>query len=230
MRISKILAVLLALCLILTGYLGFRVHALDGDLHDLRLELAASKKNAEQLQVGRREQQSRATWLEQAKRGLEGQNAALRAEAEHLKAELEAMAEEKKSSVALAGQRSSALAQACEERAEALGKRLSSAEEKLKVSSEAWDSGQRRLAELIDSKQSLEAELSRTSSSLDTCISHNTSLSGMARELIKRYEEKSVAEVLAQKEPFTQIQRAKMEAVLQEYESKIREHEMSSSQ
>jgi chromosome segregation ATPase len=230
MRITKILAVLLALCLILTGYLGFRVHTLDGEIHGLRQELAVSMKNAEQLQVGKREQQSRATWLEQAKRGLEGQNAAFRAEAERLKAELEAMAEEKRSSVALAGQRGSALVRACEERAEALGKKLSSVEEKLKVSSKALDTGKRRLAELVDSKQTLEAELSRTSSNLDTCVTHNKSLSVMAMELIKRYEEKSVADVLAQKEPFTQIQRAKMEAVLQEYASKIREHEMPRSQ
>jgi chromosome segregation ATPase len=56
---------------------------------------------------------------------------------------------------------------------------------------------------------------------LQSCIANNQALVGLGRELLQRYADKGMAEVLAQNEPFLQFKRVALENLLQGYQDKL---------
>ena len=56
---------------------------------------------------------------------------------------------------------------------------------------------------------------------LQTCIANNQALRDIGLELVQRYANKGVSDVLAHNEPFTQIQRVALENLLQGYQDKL---------
>jgi len=56
---------------------------------------------------------------------------------------------------------------------------------------------------------------------LQTCIASNFALRDIGQELMQRYASKSVADVLAENEPFLALRRVRMENLLQDYQDKL---------
>jgi chromosome segregation ATPase len=73
----------------------------------------------------------------------------------------------------------------------------------------------RELAETLrgveEERASLRQEVARTSAGLKSCATNNVALAGIASEALTRYEKKGCFGALAQAEPFTGIQRARIE-------------------
>jgi len=83
----------------------------------------------------------------------------------------------------------------------------------------------RELAEatrtLEGERNTARAELARAGRELDACRVANVELAGIAEEALVRYEEKGVFTALAQKEPFTGIQRARIGNLVDGYRGEI---------
>jgi hypothetical protein len=65
------------------------------------------------------------------------------------------------------------------------------------------------------------AELAASRRSLDACQAANVDLAGIAEEALKRYEQKGVFAALAQKDPVTGIERARIGNLVDGYRSEI---------
>jgi len=76
---------------------------------------------------------------------------------------------------------------------------------------------QTREAAMID----LQTRHIRQGDGLRICIANNQALRDVGHELLQRYANKTVADVLAQNEPFLQFQRVKLENLLQDYQEKL---------
>jgi hypothetical protein len=80
---------------------------------------------------------------------------------------------------------------------------------------------QRRLADGGAAYADLQQRHVRQAEGLQICIASNQALRDIGLDLLQRYAGKTVAEVLAQDEPFLQFQRVKLENLLQDYEDKL---------
>ncbi|MBL8226207.1 MAG: hypothetical protein JNM50_12860 [Chromatiales bacterium] len=73
----------------------------------------------------------------------------------------------------------------------------------------------RELAEALrgveEERASLRQEVARTTAGLKSCATNNVALAGIASEALTRYEKKGCFGALAQTEPFTGIQRARIQ-------------------
>jgi chromosome segregation ATPase len=80
---------------------------------------------------------------------------------------------------------------------------------------------QRRLA-LADAAQAdLAGRHLLQARGLQTCIASNFALRDLGQELMQRYASKSVADVLAENEPFLALRRVRMENLMQDYQDKL---------
>ena len=76
--------------------------------------------------------------------------------------------------------------------------------------------------EIANTRISLQREiLGRQVQLIQTCEDKNTALYKVGTDLLGRYRNKGVVEALKQAEPFTQIERVKMENLWQEYHDKL---------
>jgi hypothetical protein len=80
---------------------------------------------------------------------------------------------------------------------------------------------QRRLSDGGTAYAGLQQRHMRQAEGLLICIASNQALRNIGLDLLQRYAGKTVAEVLAQDEPFLQFQRVKLENLLQDYEDKL---------
>lgn len=72
-----------------------------------------------------------------------------------------------------------------------------------------------------DRESKLLAQGKDLSGKLDRCVSDNAELADMGLSLLKRYEDKGIAEVLASNEPFVQTGRVKLENLKADYARRI---------
>lgn len=80
---------------------------------------------------------------------------------------------------------------------------------------------QRRLGTGETALASLSARHSVQATGLQTCIANNQTLRDIGLDMLQRYATKTVADVLAQNEPFLQVRRVAMENLVQGYEDKL---------
>jgi chromosome segregation ATPase len=135
------------------------------------------------------------------------------------------------SAIASESQRNTALEQqlaAAQEQATTLATQLAQSQVQLRASTEQVtrlrDDGvafQRRLVAQESSFADLQARHVRQAEGMQICIARNRSLRDVGLDLLQRYASKTVADVLAQDEPFLQFQRVKLENLLQDYEGKL---------
>jgi chromosome segregation ATPase len=88
---------------------------------------------------------------------------------------------------------------------------------------------QRTLAQRDAALADLGARHQTQAQGLQSCIANNQALAGLGRELLQRYADKGMAEVLAQNEPFLQVKRVAMENLLQGYEDKLDQQALKSA-
>lgn len=77
------------------------------------------------------------------------------------------------------------------------------------------------LNELDALKKTLELNLVQQASEINACERKNSQLYTFNTQLLEAYKNKSLWDILLQKEPFTQIKRVEVENIVQEYREKI---------
>ena len=80
---------------------------------------------------------------------------------------------------------------------------------------------QRRLARADAAQTDLTGRHLLQAQGLQTCIASNLALRDIGQELMQRYASKTVADVLAENEPFLAWRRVRMENLLQDYQDKL---------
>ncbi len=83
---------------------------------------------------------------------------------------------------------------------------------------------ERKLAEQRLEKQSLDAALARQKTALSVCMERNAALHKLGNEVLAKYEQKGCLTSLLEAEPFTQLQRVKLENLMEEYRDKLDEN------
>ena len=79
--------------------------------------------------------------------------------------------------------------------------------------------------ELANKNLALQDEINDANQLIKQCASNNESLGRIAEELIGKYKDKKLFDVILQKEPVTQIKRVELERLDQEYRDKIKKEE-----
>lgn len=152
--------------------------------------------------------------LQQAVMQLQNEKAQVAAENQKLKEQLVRL-EKEAADLRAAGGRLEARASTAEARAArseaGTTARLEAAEARLAEVAAKY----RELAETLrgveEERAFLRQEVARTGASLKSCATSNVALAGIASEALTRYEKKGCFGALAQSEPFTGIQRARIE-------------------
>lgn len=208
------------------GYVGMLYMDYKKLSENLTAELQRANAKITAFQDRVREQKAQLSWLEQSKRTLEGQVAGL-------KKDLESKTEE--------------LAQAvveCETKYQAQIEALTmDYEGRIKVLTENRDAYKAALAKSRDDNQELRARnlaLSQAKSEVENtladykgryamAVSHNRRLTESVQELLVKYRDKSVKDVLAQRDPFTQMEKIELEGIMQKYKRVVRDTTLSES-
>ncbi len=159
-----------------------------------------------------------------AKAQMEGRQRALQKELDEARAELEsasggeaalrAEARKKEGEIATLNRRVTEIERHLEEERKKQKQMTATHEAALKEAA-------RERAALERTRDDLEADLGRSRREMERCREHNSRLCTIARELVEKYENKGVADALAQKEPFTQVERVEVEKLVQEYLDRI---------
>ncbi len=83
---------------------------------------------------------------------------------------------------------------------------------------------ERKLAEQRLEKQTLDAAIARQKTALSVCTERNAALHKLGSEVLAKYEQKGCLTSLLEAEPFTQLQRVKLENLMEEYRDKLDEN------
>jgi hypothetical protein len=75
----------------------------------------------------------------------------------------------------------------------------------------------------------LQGELKLSRGETSSCEAKNVALYGYGRDLLAKYEGKGCIDALKAKEPFTQLERVKMENTLEEYRDKLDAQKLTSA-
>ena len=148
---------------------------------------------------------------------LKTENAKLQAELDKLaKQNAELKSDGEKISRKLAGQQSSN--NKLQVRQEQIFSKLEEVVEKYKILKQQKN-------QLHTEMTGLQVEYQNTSEQLQLCAAHNGKLISSANELLERYQNKGTFDGLMQTEGVLQFKSVEMEAIVQEYEDKIRAEE-----
>lgn len=80
---------------------------------------------------------------------------------------------------------------------------------------------ERKLAEQRQEKQTLDAAFARQKTALSVCTERNAALHKLGNEVLDHYEQKGCLTSVLQAEPFTQLQRVKIENLIEDYRDKL---------
>lgn len=193
---------------------------------------AREREVLRRLQVERQQLGSQVQSLEAEKSRLAGEAAKTEAERKALQ---EQLGKREKSEKRLRGELSSRIAKARNE-LEALEKRFAEVSTQLtdmtaanKTANETLKVRDAQIADL-ERRQTLQQDvLARQARLLQEANLRNAELAKITRQLLERYQGKGVMDALLHREPFTQIERVRMQNMLQEYEDKIGEQTLAPS-
>ena len=93
-----------------------------------------------------------------------------------------------------------------------------------------YQTAQRDLKVNEQERTKLTTNLNQKEKVLEVCSAKNTKLYAFGLELVKFYDKPSTFQSLLRSEPFTQLKRVELENILQDYNDKIDEQQVSSSQ
>jgi chromosome segregation ATPase len=144
-----------------------------------------------------------------------------KAEAENQLKDSQAKAAEAEGRAAAAGSRSARLKKEIElVKAEKEALAIASQEEHATLAGKLAEA-ERKLAEQRLEKQTLEAAFARQKTALFTCAERNATLHKLGNEVLDKYEQKGCLSSVLEAEPFTQLQRAKLESLIEDYRDKF---------
>ena len=178
------------------------------------------RQQVQQLQQDSQTQQQAATQAQAEKADLQHKLDAAQAEIEHLRAASKAqerkLGDADNALQAADHSRSDLQAQADQQKAE-LDKRTG----ELQASRHESAQRQQRIEALLAAQADLESRHRIQATGLEACIASNGRLAALGHELLQRYADKTVREVLEQNEPFVQTRRVALENLVQGYEDKL---------
>jgi chromosome segregation ATPase len=178
------------------------------------------------LQKKYKEEKARVGGLQRAKSALEGQKRTLQKELAALKEENASLLVKRGASEKALRHRVASLSTRVDELSKELSE-LQAAHEALgKEYTQAKKDYADKLAKLTADNQILEAELTRQKQRLARCNVNNKELCVLVDELLAKYESKGVVTSILQKEPFTQLEKAEVEKLVQEYQDKKSDHSL----
>ncbi len=192
----------------------------------LQAENREVSEKAALMQKKYRDEKARVEGLQRSQTSLEGQKRTLQGELAKLKEENASLLEQRgESQKALAGKVASLTA-----RLEEVSRRsseLQAAHQALQAESAREKKDlEERMNRVAEQNRGLEEELKKQEQGLARCRDDNRELCGLVDDLLAKYEGKGVVTSILQKEPFTQMERAEVEKLMQEYQDKKAKHSM----
>ena len=194
---------------------------------------AAADENVRRLRMQVRQLQQEQVTLQEARSKAEADRTALQQEIESLKADL---ARQKASSGAASNKAAVLTRDIATARAEkdALTERLSEAEKTLRSTADVYATCQRDLGstrrDMGAANQELNEANARLGGRLKQCVAFNSELHAIGTDLLQRYENKGLAEVLSTTEPFIQKARVRLENLSEEIRGKLEARRMPAEQ
>lgn len=190
----------------------------------LEQDLADTEKKVRLLQKKYSEQKALVGQLMRTKHALEGQKRATSEEVEKLEKEKKALLAAQGSLKAELKKRDLALNSREEKIKEVLDQlaniRKTHKDLELKLG-EAVKKHEKEMARMNGEKKDLDRDLKRTRQFLERSEDRNARLCILAGELIEKYKNKTVSDVMLKNEPFTQFKKVELEKMVQDYEDRI---------
>jgi chromosome segregation ATPase len=150
---------------------------------------------------------------QQLLKSLSAERDALKAENAKLQARLEADLGEMKSKL-----------NATQSAASAAAKRAAGESSAL---NETITAGEARVKELEEKLKIAETKIAGREQALAACTTHNRKLGALSTELLGRYADKGVMDAMMEREPLTQIKRVELENLVQQYDDRIAESQIT---
>jgi chromosome segregation ATPase len=223
--IKKLPIIFLVLFIGLSGYLGYRLFALDKAHTLLEKNLAQTQHKVQLLQKKYAEQKAQVATLQRAKLMVEG----LKRQAELKAEELAKQVEQQKTQLAAMEKKVGANVQALEARLADKDRKINQWKEQYGKLKDAFQLAKKTIAErdasiakLEESNSELESELQFTQRTRDRYRNNNHEMASTAQSILARYDEDGVfGKTLLEVEPFTQIKKVELEKLIQEYLDQI---------
>lgn len=220
--VPHILLTLLILSSIgLSGYMAWEHHELKTAHVQLEANHEALEWKSRELQKNFAEQKSMTDWLQKAKRELEQDKVGLQERLESVQKENKEL---RADTQAVVNKLKGKLQEKVDEfnaKLSSLSDRYSRAAEDLRQARQDLSRKDEKVAELNKANSELTAQLSEARGTMERYLEHNSELVAIAQELVQAYKDKGVADVLAQKEPLTQVKKVELEQFVQEYSERI---------
>ncbi len=195
----------------------------------LERDLDDTKKKVRLLKKKYSEQKALAGQLMRTKRALEGQKRATREEVEKLEQEKTVLLAEQASLKAEVKKCDSKLKSGAEKIKEILGQLANIRKEHKDLEhkmSETVEKHEKEMAQVNMEKKDLDRHLKRTRQFLKRFEDRNARLCKIAEELIEKYKNKTVSDVMLKKEPFIQFKKVELEKMVQDYEDRIEKEKL----
>jgi len=214
MNPMKIMTAVGAVAIVALAGLTLQVHR---ERNDLVQQLSREKTRLEQIERKYKEGKQQAEALLRVKASLEGSQRARESEMEKAVSDLESQAASLKAGLGDANRR---LAAVTGER-DKLNRDLADLKALQRKTGEELEKTAEAKQALEKAKKGVEDKLKKTEQELDRARAKNGELCAIALDLLAKYKNKGILGAVADKEPLTQIGRAKLEENVQEYRDKI---------
>lgn len=217
----------------IAGYLGYSYKQLKNEHQALDDEYRKLERRAELIHKRYEEERARVSALTRSKLVLEGemrqareQAASLTEQIENLKIQIANVKKEKKNAE---GQLEKKYNDLVAEKSN-LEKSLEDAKNKLSELKNTINEKDTTIKDLELNLAEVHSDLEMQTSKFERCLSNNSDLCDIASDLMEKYKNKGIGSALLQKEPFTQVEKIKIEQLMQEYSEKIEKEKVRDSQ
>lgn len=208
-------------------FLGLEHRQLQHRHEDVVMSKDRLQDKARQLQKKYSEQKSRTAWLEKARQDLQREKGELEATLKTVKDKYSELQGDASVQVQRLQKKLSQKDRECQAKLTELAEKYNDAVSKNKQATAFIEEQKKKLEALQQAKAELQDQLSAKRETLKRFRNHNAKLSQIAEELIDKYKNKSVSDVLAQSEPLTKVKQVELEHMVQEYMEKIDEQVIS---
>ncbi|BBO85849.1 hypothetical protein DSCO28_64150 [Desulfosarcina ovata subsp. sediminis] len=225
MRKKITLIFVIAILVVSTGLLGYRLYTLSKAHAATVEELSGMSHRAELLQRKYAEQKAQAAAFQRAKLTVEGLKRQAEMKADALAEQMEAMKAEMASIEQKQNGRIAALEARLTEKDDVIAKwkaSHSALTDSLRQAKQTLRQRDEKIEDMAENTRQLESELEFASRTRDRYLSENQKIAATAKSILARYDEKGVfATAIMQVEPFTQLKKVELEKLIQDYLDQI---------
>jgi len=208
------------------GYVGLKHNSLDDELSSVKSQYDHLEEKARLLQKNYSEQKARNSGLEQARRSLESEKATMETQLSHLQEKVSGLEVDSRAEIEKIEKDLSAKIEECQTQFAQLTVKYSQAVSELDQVSSALLVKKEEVERVQAEKDAIAFELDQSRETLVRYSGENAELVKITQELIEKYMNKSVSDVLAHKEPVTQLKKVELDNMLQSYQGRIEAHSL----